>query len=287
MAAAATPVTAGSLHASGPALYAQAQSDSGAPVDIYGFKKKSPARAFLQSFLIPGWGQVYNGSAFWKPVAFVGIEASGWLGVAHFHGNGNKKQDDYRAFADQHWDSAGYFNGLYHVYYLGHYTLPPGYDRRYVDTLSYFLIDSATEIPRTWSHHAFFKDESKPVPRDEYYENVGKYNQFAFGWDDYPKIGDTNFPRTPEDTSHLNYVPPHRHQYLVMRDKANKEYKKASTILVLTIGNHLLSAFEAAIGARRYNHAQDQFGGVETRMRLARSPGGRGYMPTLTLGYRF
>lgn len=268
-----------------PILYADADSGKGAPVDVYGFKRKSPGRAFLQSFLLPGWGQVYNQSAIWKPVAFVGLEAAGWFGVSHFHSQGKTKEREYKTYADQHWDSASYFNGLYHVYYLSHYRLPyPDYDNRWMDTLKW--IDAALG-DHTWSHHAYFKDKTTPVPPDEHYENIGKYNQFAFGWDDFPKPGDDAFPDSTGDIARINYQSPHRLHYLDMRDKSNKQYKLASTILVLTIGNHLLSAFEAAIGARRYNRGQDQFGTIEPHMQLSRAPSGGGLMTTVMVAYRF
>jgi hypothetical protein len=276
-----------------PLLLAQAATGE-EPVDVYGFKKKSPRRAFLQSFLIPGWGQWYNGSRI-KPFIFLGLEAAGWYGVTHFHSTGQDREDEYRVYADQHWDSTRYFSGLRRVFYPTD-QFGPGYDFRLLDTRIYTYIDDTSGLHnQTFSHHAYFKDTlgTVNVPTDEYYENVGKYSQFNFGWDDYRQTVDSilphdidSLPTGPTDTARFNLVSPNRHHFLKMRDDANKEFKRASTILVATIANHLLSAFEAAIGARRYNRAQDQFGSVDPEIRLVRAPDGR-LMPRLTLAYRF
>jgi hypothetical protein len=272
-----------------PLLLAQAQPETDEPVDVYGFQKKSPRRAFLQSFLIPGWGQWYNGSR-WKPFLFLGLEAAGWYGVAHFNGSGNDKETEYEVYADEHWDSTKYFDGLEEVFY-SNVSLPSDYDRRKLDCRTYSYINQDNELQEmTFSHHAFIKDTVGPVtvPHDEFYENIGKYDQFNFGWDDYPAIANTDsFPTGPTDTARLGYVSPHRHTYLGMRDDANKEFKRASTVLIATICNHLLSAFEAAIGARRFNRAQDQFGAVETRVRLVTGPDGGFIRPRVTVAYRF
>jgi len=277
-----------------PLLLAQTGVTGDEPIDVYGFKKKSPRRAFLQSFLIPGWGQWYNGSRI-KPFLFLGLEAAGWYGVTHFHSKGKDGEDAYRAFADQYWDSTRYFTGLRRVFYPTE-QFAPGYDFRLLDTRTYSYIDDLDSLrERTFSHHAYVKDTlgEVKVPKDEYYESIGKYSQFNFGWDDYRRTVDSisptadSLPTGPLDTTRFNLVSPHRHKYLKMRDDANREYKRASTILVATIANHLLSAFEAAIGARRYNRAQDQFGTIEPHLRLVRAPSGGQFMPRLTLVYRF
>jgi hypothetical protein len=169
------------------------------PVDVYGFKRKSPTRAFLQSFLIPGWGQIYAKSSFWKPVAAIGIEAAGWAGYLNFNGKGHDLEDEYRAFADEHWDDSSYVWGLYETFYSHDY--PPSIRNDgselnlYLDTTTYVVIDNQNVIhARSLSHHAWYKEDGSQVEEDEYYENIGKYNQFNFGWDDFPAIGSDSFP---------------------------------------------------------------------------------------------
>ena len=85
----------------------------------------------------------------------------------------------------------------------------------------------------------------------------------------------------------MDFVTENRAEYLILRDDSNKEFNKASTVLIMTIGNHLISAFEAALGARSYNRALDQFGKVDTDLRLARDPMTGKYGPKFTLSYKF
>lgn len=267
--------------------YLAQSGDQGAPVDVYGFKRKSPTRAFLQSFLIPGWGQLYAKSSFWKPIMFVGLEAAGWAGYASFNGKGNDAEDEYRAYADIHWDSTRYIDGLYHTFYRR--DKPESIKDAWLDTTTYIVTDNMNNIiARSLSHHAWYKEDGSRVERDEYYENVGKYHQFNFGWDDYPEIGSENFPDNPDDSTKYEYISPNRATYLEMRDDANTEFNKANTMLVATVANHLLAGFWAALDARAYNRAQDQFGHIEPKLRLVKSPSNpKKLMPYLTVGYKF
>lgn len=261
--------------------------EQGAPVDVYGFKRKSPTRAFLQSFLIPGWGQYYARSSFWKPIMFVGIEAAGLAGYMKYRGNGSDAEDLYRDFADVHWDSTRYVDGLYHTFFRR--DKPESIKDAWLDTTTYVVVDNQNNIyPRSLSHHAWYKGDGTRVESNEYYENVGKYNQFNFGWDDFPAIGSENFPDNPDDSAKFEYVSPNRQTYLGMRDDANAEFNKANTMLVATVANHLLAGFWAAFDARSYNRAQDQFSHFEPSLRLVKSPSNpTKLMPFLTVGYRF
>ena len=275
-----------------PPFLAQTDEQGGAPVDVYGFKRKSPTRAFLQSFLIPGWGQLYAKSSFWKPIMFVGIEAAGWAGYASFHGKGNDKEAEYRVFADAHWDSLKYVNGLFETFYSRDYSSDSIRDNgrgAWIDTATYRVVNEQNEsVYRSLSHHAWYKEDGSAVERGEYYENIGKYNQFNFGWDDFPDVGSgDSFPAHP-DSSQLTYVSPNRRTYLGMRDDANSEFNKANTMLVATVANHLIAGFWAALDARAFNRAQDQFSHIEPKFRLVKSPTDpKKLMPYLTVGYRF
>jgi hypothetical protein len=54
-------------------------------------------------------------------------------------------------------------------------------------------------------------------------------------------------------------ISPHRQTYLDMRRQANDYFTNATTFAMVSIANHLVSAFEAAIGARRYNRGTQQY----------------------------
>ena len=256
-----------------------AQNDDAMTTDysgnVYGYKPKSSRRAFLQSFVIPGWGQWYNGSRI-KPFLFLGLEAAGWYGWSHFRSNGKDLRTKYEAFADDPatgWDFDKYTNGLTVVYDIVADTIPynnPAYDPINNPDEPEFLV---------FSHHILPSDLNNK--NETYYENLGKYDQFVFGWSDYPEMQEVS------DTTGINRLTPNRANYLGQRDDSNREYNKASTVLILTIGNHLLSAFEAAIGAKRYNRAMDQFGSIDTDLRLTQSATSTELAPRFTIRYHF
>ncbi|HUU45969.1 MAG TPA: DUF5683 domain-containing protein [Acidobacteriota bacterium] len=271
-------------------LLAQTDVDLDRRADVYDFEQKSPRRAFLQSFLIPGWGQYYVRSAWWKPVLFLGAELASWYGVSHFHGSGLDREDEYKAYADDHWDPDKYLEGLWTVYYYN--SVKPDSIDSYLDTITPWYTVERPDAPdstvyQPWSHHAFYHPDGTPVEKNEYYENVGKYHQFNFGWDDYPGPTDPEFPESPRDTVSLRIVTENRDTYLHMRADANTEYKRATKMLVVVVANHLVSGIEAALGARRYNRSRDEFGTVEAHVRFVMSPTTGRPMPRVTLGYRF
>jgi hypothetical protein len=200
--------------------------------DIYEFKTKSPAKAFLYSLIIPGAGQYYVGSKI-KAASFLAGDIGLWTGYLVYHKKGNDGEAKYRAYADVH-----YFPYVYQSWWTN-------------------SVDSATQA--LYSHRLPWDyTNNVPIRNREYYENLGKYDQFQVGWDD---IGIDHQPPYPgsHDSTRVGIVSPHRNTYLNMRAQANKYFSNAKTFAIVSVGNHLLSAFEAAIGAKRYNQGTKQY----------------------------
>ncbi|GAB4318715.1 MAG: hypothetical protein Kow0074_08070 [Candidatus Zixiibacteriota bacterium] len=273
------------LTGAGP-LLAQTDTDPDFGGDVYGYKPKSSRRAFLQSLVVPGWGQWYNGSRI-KPFVFLGLEAAGWYFWSDYRGNGNDLEDRYKMFVDaivdqstglQRWDFDRYINGLKRVYDI--------------DDDSQAWRVPGTQDSTFFSHHVSEQDAQEK--NNTYYENIGKYDQFAFGWHDFQKdtVNGIEWDFRPGDTVdvdgvRIRFLTPDRASYVAQRDDANREFNKASTVLILTIGNHLLSAFEAAIGAKRYNRSRDQFGSIDADLRLTETNLSTELAPRFTVRYRF
>lgn len=194
--------------------------------DIYEFNTKSPLKAFVFSLAIPGAGQFYNGSKI-KAGTFFAIDAILWSGYLINHSKGVGQEDDYRAYADEHY-IASVYRDWWNV--------------------------QDTSIQNKFSHRLIFDATGNPDRSHEYYENIGKYDQFQVGWDD---IG-LNYP-PPGVPGGTVVVSPHRQAYLDMRRQANDYFSNATTFPMVSIANHLVSAFEAAIGARRYNRGTRQY----------------------------
>lgn len=220
------------------------------PSDIYDFSYRSPGRAFFYSLLVPGGGQVYTGSKT-KAAVFLGLEAVLWVGYFSFHSDGKDKEDAYIKYANERWSPELYTNWLIEEHGI-------------IDDDSTWY-DSNGQ-PQTFSHHL------PEVKSQQYYEMVGKYEQFLYGWKD------TDY-RSGDVSSDW------RGAYLVMRDESNSAFGKARAAAIFSIANHLLSAFEGALAAKKFNRKQDTFSELRLKARFATYYNER--IPQVTLTYSF
>lgn len=200
----------------------QEKDDIAPPGDIYKFGAKSPVKAFMLSLAVPGAGEYYNGQKI-RAGAFLAADIAIWGGYFIYHKKGADKERDYKAYAD--------------IYYS------PGVFLQWWDSVP-------DDDKAAYSHRLPVDNNGIPIRNHEYYENIGKYDQFQVGWVD---IG-PNFP--PEDTS---AVWGNRVVYLDMRRVSNDYFSKASTMIMISIANHIVSAFDAAISAKRHNKGTKQY----------------------------
>jgi hypothetical protein len=203
----------------------QGQEDLGE--DIYEFHTKSPFKAFAMSLVIPGSGQLYTGSKI-KAGTFLAADALLWTGYLVYHGKGSDKEKEYKAWADQYYRPDEYF--FWYENLIG---------------------DSVRTV---YSHQIYQDGSGNVIKSHEYYENIGKYDQFQVGWDDIEY--ETPPPPAPGG---LTVISPHRQTYLELRKKSNDYFSNASTMAMISIANHLISAFDAAIGAKKYNRGTRQY----------------------------
>ncbi len=201
--------------------------------DIYAFKPKNTRLAFFYSMLIPGAGEFYAGSKI-KPLLFLGLEASLWAGYFVYDGKGNDKEDEYRLFADQNYDPDRYFT--------------------WWNTLD-------TTEKKEFSHDLPVDEQGNVIKNLEYYENVGKYDQFSVGWEDAGVSPEQFDPRNPPPSAYRN-------TYLDTRDESNRMFSRARTFTVCVLVNHVLSGFDAALTARSYNKKQERFAGLHLKMKM-------------------
>ncbi len=113
-------------------------------------------------------------------------------------------------------------------------------------------------------------DKLPEMKTQQYYEMIGKYQKFYTGWDDYD-----------EDSKKSA----RQQQYVVMRADANNKLNAARTWAMIALANHVLSAFDAALTAKRFNKQRDVFSGVDLKARLARYYDEN--IPQLVMTYRF
>ncbi len=170
-----------------------------------------PKKALLFSVLIPGAGELYCKS-YIKSALFFGIEVGAWTMYAVFHKKGTDKEKEFEAYANEYWDAdkwQAWFNNL------------------------------------TEDQQKVFSHSLPETKTQQYYEMIGKYNQFLVGWDNVPDNLSTS-----EIHEHYSQL---REDYMDMRYDSNKMYKRSNTGAYLAMFNHVLSAIDAAWTAKRHN----------------------------------
>lgn len=231
---------------------------------------KSAGKAFLMSLAVPGLGQYYYGSKI-KSAAFLGIEATSWLVHVSWHKKGEELTDEFEAFNDAHWSQTVYEDYLETVYGVRDDELAIN-----APELSHNLPDTKTQ---------------------QYYEMTGKYNQFAWGWDDATFNGmDHNdfdsaagFPTAITSPTTTPYSP-RRLLYENMRNEANKKLDNANKMLMVVVANHLISAVEAYITTKARNNSggrsESGFSNLKINPSL-KSYNERSDTPYMSVSYKF
>jgi len=191
-------------------------------------KLKSPKRAFFLSAALPGAGQYYNNS-YLKAAGFLALEAAGWAAYISYNGKGNDIEDEFEAYADQHWSEDKYWDWI---------AQHSGKERNDLTAL------------RDWEHSQFSHGLHEQKDQ-QYYEMIGKYYQFNWGWDDFRTLYSIGL--TDKEMVDGKLISPNRLNYEDRRHDSNDAFKKATTASTIVIVNHLLSAVEAAWDASRQN----------------------------------
>jgi hypothetical protein len=179
---------------------------------------KKPLIGAVLSATVPGVGEFYSRS--WlKGALFLSAEIALWVGYRHFWGEYKEWDRTFTQFADEHWSEPKYW-----VFMAG----PAQANISDVNTENYAqYLDRLRAYEREKYSHGLHVEKDQ-----QYYEMIGKYDQFHAGWDDFSD-GQPN-------------LTPHRDEYDEMRYKSNKAYKNASACAMVVLANHLLSSFDAA-----------------------------------------
>ena len=223
--------------------------DSLAPVqikDLPGYK--SPLKAALFSAIIPGAGQTYA-ERYWQGLAFFGAEVGLWIVYASYQARADRQTNEFQTFADQHYSVVRYADWI--TQYASQ--LAPNGS---INT-SGMVPNRNSNLPAwqqvDWNQINLVENQIMQVtgngfthnlplrPAQQYYELIGKYPQFAPGWD-------SEINMTPTDIINSNVSSQFLH-YRDMRGNANSLYSVASTATYVLVANHVLSALEAAWSA--------------------------------------
>ncbi len=230
-------------------------------------KDKSSKRAFLLSALVPGLGEWYAGSKK-RGLAFLGAEAALWGLWAVWRGQGNDLEEKFRAVADEHWDPLNYLawrgSTMSNNSSITH-ALPCSSEvvRVYIPARNEWM-----QQQRTGGLGSAAFGGCAPREVQQYYELLGKYDQYVAGWDDLVSRRTGNAAAPADVDSVENFHSERRLRYEDQRDESNRFLKRASTISGVILINHVISAIDAARVARARAAGADE-AALRRRTRLA------------------
>jgi hypothetical protein len=233
--------------------------------------RKNPVLAGALSLILPGAGEVYAGSYLLAGL-FAALEGAGW----YYSIDANRRGDDattiYQHYADQNWSVVKYAQWLNE----NAKNYPGGDKAVHIDinpdeSLPHWQRVNWEQMHTTEMAVPQFSHRLPDYGDQQYYELIGKYNQYSYGWNDKLE-GDYWNPST-------NFL-----YYSGLRGDANRYYDRSSAIINLLILNHFLSAIDAAWAAARFNQAVE----LQSGARLQRLPDGRpDVVATARFTYRF
>ncbi len=264
---------------------------------------RSVPLALLASGALPGAGQAYNRQ--WiKTAAFLGAEAAVILVYAGRRSAGRDDVDAYQAYAHAHWSPLRYAAWLqdYSDWLPDRpravieapqgidFTRPEAWSADEHQRVRTFFSQMRAAEDRLYHPEtgAVFSHKLPYHGEQQYYELIGKYFQFAPGWEDYPAWRDAEGQyiaaaidpeRTGADGGKPNVQGRFR-AYARDHAAANDLLRQASRLSALIVVNHIASAIDAAVFAKLHNDR------VQTRASLERQPGG-GLAPGFALSAQF
>ncbi len=200
-------------------------------------KKKSVGLGVLLSALVPGAGEFYGGN-YLKAGIFFGVEVLAWATFAYFESKGNKKEEEYQAYADQYWDVRTYARWLKNEGFSESGGIDPDEPNKDVLREQIMVCERAN-----------FSHTMPEYGSQQYYELIGKYQNFQAGW--------TNLEHVPTKAAgpynYQTYRDPVFTNYAADRQKANDFFDYAKIGPITAIVNHILSAADAAWVISTYN----------------------------------
>lgn len=243
-------------------------------------QQKSTRKAFFLSFLLPGLGEAYVGS--YTSIAFFGVEAYAWYTYFTNTSDGNDREKEFQDFANAHWNylvtpdspldddtypEPSYWEWL--KYHFKEVNLPALGTVEDLDPYDYATIDELLEetVTRTGSSiNGFSVHNLPPTKTQQYYEMIGKYPQFVYGWEDVDDLDANGDPINPtvRQGSVINYGEnirninsPMREHYEDMRKLSNDSLKAGQRGVYIMILNRVVSAIHAARLAYKHNQNID------------------------------
>ncbi len=195
----------------------------------------APLLPMVMSAILPGAGEIYLGRK--RGFLMAALDVASWWRMAHNAKEGRDKRDEYYVFADAHW-SEERLKAAYDPNYLSYGN--PAYSYWEGRGTEYFSVTGYENLP-LWV--------SVVDDRREYYENLGKWDQFVFGWEDFRDPRDF-LGLSPQERDIANLKDPRtsalREQYRQLRQDSNDAFARRDRYLYLSIGLRVFSVLQVA-----------------------------------------
>lgn len=215
--------------------------------------KKTPILAAGMSLLLPGAGEFYSGR-YLKTGVFLAVEAAAIIVGLIYDKKGDQQTDDAHNYANgpNGWSVYRYANWtLTNLKKLNPSLNPDDYAGKVIrpdgsvdyDWLN--KLESAVGVAGTTG--SYYSHQLPPHGTQQYYELIGKYDQFNVGWRQFGL--DPNKEYIYGTTQNV----PQFKEYSDMFYKADDYYNVAAKAVLVIVANHIISAFDAAWSARNYN----------------------------------
>lgn len=218
--------------------------------------KKSPALGGLLSLVIPGAGDFYA-EHYIEAGIFAALEVGAIVTAIHYNNKGNSQTDYFQSVADSKtgWDVTRYAAWL---------------NSQISDSTKLIYINPNTSLNPwervDWNQINAVELGSHKLPphgEQQYYELIGKYNQYNPGWADYEDLVKTNPLYNPEVGQGSTIPTELLKAYAGYRGKANDFYDVASHAVIALYINHFLSALDAVWSTISYNRSISVHSSVE------------------------
>lgn len=253
--------------------------------------EKSPWLAGLMSLVVPGAGEAYTGD-YLKGAIFFTTGAASWITSAVYTHMGDRETDDFQAYANVHFSAAKYalwtvdnvtaINSGLGPPPTGYQTWSAYYRKQIFGNATDAEVNSCAppfgcvdwvqlnDMEATIANNGY-THEMPYWNQQQYYELIGKYDQFSRGWDD-ANLNDVSMPIV-RNSARMS-------QYGEMRAQANYKYDVAATFVSVAVVDHILSAIDAFWSATRYNKS------LHAQLRMNAQPTPYGYLPVVQADVR-
>lgn len=203
-------------------------------------------KAMFKSLLIPGWGQIQNKDSWWKPAIFAGVEVISLFSSIKLATKAEDIRRDFEKYGDDHWSLERWFNNTKLIFPNNWKNILIGTHKLRLNINdNYYYTDQLNDLIKIYDWNNIY------VIRDrDFYENIGKYDQFVGGWDDEyddPFDNKGNWYTQQKGSVESIILTKNKNYYRDLRYDSNQLKHYSRYALTAIMFNHIISALDAAI----------------------------------------